>query len=208
MTVHDFSDLMTGEALPNDNTYSAVELVHEHRHLWVYHTSVGDIVLRRLPLRMQRVLQMARIQARPKTQQLLAELQSLRPFMEGLSEDEIDEETKTRAMEITLELMLTDLSPLGVIVVPTLQSMEDYEDLLAMLTAEERVCLQQAVTDMASVRPAREVDPTPLEIAERLGIKVIPDDMAENLTVSQAEYYVDRVNRERKAIEAMQRRRQ
>lgn len=208
MVVHDFSDLVTGEALPSDNSYSAVELVREHRHLWVFHTSVGDIVLRKLPLRMQRVIQMARLEARPRTQALLAELEGLRPFMEGLEPEEIDEETRERAMQITLELMLTDLSPLGVITVPVLQTMEDYDDLLAMLTVEERVILQNAVSEMASVRPSREVDSTPLEIAERLGINVIPDDMVENLTVSQAEYYVQRINKERKAIEALQRRRQ
>lgn len=201
----EFTDIATDESLPSDCTISAVELVREHRHRWVYHTSKGDIVFRKLPLRMHRVIQEARLMAKPKTKELLDELDSLRPFMEGLPPEEIDEDTKRRAGEIVRLLQLSDISALGVIVVPTLECIEDYDDLLSLLTVEEQIVVQKTVSEMASITPAREVDTTPLEIAEKLGIDVVPEDTVYFLTVSQSEYFVNKINSERKAIERLQR---
>lgn len=204
MVMLEFTDLADGESLPSDCTVSAVELVREHRHRWVYHTSKGDIVFRRLPLRMHRVIQEARLEAKPKTRELLDELDSLRPFMDGLPIEEIDEQTKTRAAEIVRLLQLSDISALGVIVVPTLECIEDYDDLLSVLTPEEQIIVQKTVSEMATITPSRMVDSTPLEIAEKLGIEVVPEDTVYFLTVSQSEYFVEKINAERKAIERLQ----
>ena len=202
---YEFTDLASGEALPDDHTVSALELVREHQQRWVYHTSKGDIVFRRLPLRMQRVITMEREANRPKVAKLLKELEELRPFFDGLPEEEVDADVKSRAMTIVHTLMLTDLSPLGVITVPVLQTMEDYDALLEMLTPEEVNTVQRTVTEMASVTPASRIDSTALEIADKLGINVVPDDMVHFLTVSQADYYIDRINQERVAIDRMRR---
>lgn len=200
-----YTDLMTGEDDTDSGTYSAIELVHEHQRRWILRTAKGTIVLRRMPLRMQRIIEASRKAHGPRTRALLNELANLRPFMEGLPEEEIDQETRERAMDLTHQLMLQDLAPLGVIVTPELNTIEDYDDLLRMLTPQERIALQEAVAEMASVRPASEIDTTPLEIAERLGINEIPEDMIKNLTVSQAEFFINRITEERKAIERMQR---
>lgn len=154
---------------------------------------------------MKRVIDMARAMKGEETRRDMQELQALRPMMEGLSPDEIDPQIKARAMELTTTLMLSDYSPLGVIVSPVLENMDDYEDLLHMLDTTEVVQLQEAVQAMATVRPSREVDATALDIGERLGLLKLPEDMLDNLTVSQANFFVDRINAERKAIEAMQR---
>ena len=201
----EFTDIATDEPLPSDCTISGVELVREHRHRWVYHTSKGDIVFRKLPLRMYRVIQEARLSAKPKTKELLDELDSLRPFMDGLPPEEIDEKTRRRAGEIVRLLQLSDISALGVIVVPTLECIEDYDDLLSLLSVEEQIIVQKTVSEMASITPSRQVDTTPLEIAEKLGIDVIPEDTVYFLTVSQSEYFVNKINSERKAIERLQR---
>lgn len=200
-----FTDLLTGEDDIDAGVYSAIELVHEHRRRWVLKTSKGAVILRRMPLRMQRVIESSRKAHGPRVRALLDELANLRPFIEGLAEDEIDPETRERAMEITHQLMLMDLAPLGVIVTPELYTIDDYDDLLLMLTPDERILLQEAVAEMARVRPASEIDSTPLEIAERLGMHEIPDDMVKNLTVSQAEYFATRINEERRSIERLQR---
>lgn len=154
---------------------------------------------------MKRVIDMARAMKGEETRKDMQELQALRPMMEGLSPDQIDPQIKARAMELTTSLMLSDYSPLGVIVAPVLENMDDYEDLLHMLDANEVIQLQEAVQSMATVRPSREVDPTALDIGQCLGLVQIPPDMLDNLTVSQANFFVDRINAERKAIEAMQR---
>lgn len=201
MVEYEFSDLVTGEALPSDATYSAVRLVNEHRERWVFHTSVGDIVLRRMPLRMQRILQEARLTSHPSVQKLIAELDTLRPFIDN--NPQADPRDLQRAMEIAHELMMSDLSPLGVVVVPEIRTMEEYDALLAMLTTEEQARLHNAVTELSITRPVSEVDDTPLVIAERLGIEVVPEDMIANLTVSQAAYFSEKISNEAKAIERM-----
>ena len=204
MTEFEVSDLMTGEAEPSDRTYSAVRLVREHRERWVFHTHVGDIMLRRMPLRMQRVLQEARLTGHESLQRLIGELDGLRPFIEEGNPDADPEDLK-RAMDIAHELMMSDLSPLGVIVMPEIRTMEEYDDLLAMLTPEEQATLHNAVTEMSLTRPVSQVDETPLAIAERLGIRVVPDDMVDNLTVSQSAYFTEKINAEAKAIQRMRR---
>ena len=200
---YDFTDMQTGESV-EAGTYPLVELVREHRRRWVLRTGAGAVVLRRMPLRMQRLVEAARRARGPRVRALLDELNALRPFMEGLKEDEIDQETRDRAMDLAHQLMLQDLAPLAVIEAPELTCTEDYDDLLRMLTPEERITLQEAVTEMARVRPPEEVDATALDVAERLGVQVVPEDMIDAMTVSQAEYWVARINEERRALRRMQ----
>ncbi len=205
MVEYTFTDISTGEDDPDAGTYSAVELVHEHRRRWILRTSKGAVVLRRMPLRMQRIVEASRKAHGPRIRALLDELRTLRPFIDGIPEDEIDPKTRERAMDIAHQLMLSDMAPLAVIVSPELRTMDDYDDLLSTLDAHDMALLQDAVTEMSSVRPSSQVDGTPLDIAERLGMQVIPEDMIENLTVSQAEYFAARIAEERKAIERLRR---
>jgi hypothetical protein len=203
MTTWDYYDYDTGADVPEHGKLSPVRLAHEHRERWVLQTSKGAIVLRRMPLRLYRVLELARQRIYPRLTEMLEELQSLKALPEGA---EGYEEAQTRIMDLATALVMTDPAPLGVVVSPSLASMDDYEELYTMLDEVERVRLVNAVMEMSRIIDPAEVDPIPDMVAERLGIKLADPSMVEAMTVSQASYWHARIQAEKTALDRMARR--
>lgn len=203
MTTWDYYDYDTGADVPEHGKLSPVRLAHEHRERWVLQTSKGAIVLRRMPLRLYRVLELARQRIYPRLTEMLEELQSLKALPEGA---EGYEEAQTRIMDLATALVMTDPAPLGVVVSPSLASMDDYEELYIMLDEVERVRLVNAVMEMSRIIDPAEVDPIPDMVAERLGIKLADPSMVEAMTVSQASYWHARIQAEKTALDRMARR--
>lgn len=199
----EFTDYDTGLALPEQGKLSPVRLANEHRERWVLRTSKGDIVLRRMPLRLFRVIELARIKMYPRLMEMYQEIQELQAVPKGA---EGYDNAQERMSALATALVMSDPAPLGVIVSPSLASMDDYEDLYEMLTPQERDRLVSAVAEMAKVASADEVDPIPEMVAERMGLKLVSKDMIEHMTVSQAEYWYSRIQAEKTAIERMYRR--
>lgn len=199
----EFTDFDTGLALPEQGKLSPVRLANEHRERWVLRTSKGDIVLRRMPLRLFRVIELARIKMYPRLMEMYQEIQELQAVPKGA---EGFDNAQERMSSLATALVMSDPAPLGVIVSPSLASMDDYEDLYEMLTPQERDRLVSAVAEMTKVASADEVDPIPEMVAERMGLKLVSKDMIEHMTVSQAEYWYSRIQAEKTAIERMYRR--
>ena len=198
----EFTDFDTGLALPEQGKLSPVRLAHEHRERWVLRTSKGDIVLRRMPLRLFRVIELARVKMYPRLMEMYQELQELQTVPQG---SEHYASAQERMSELATALVMSDPAPLGVIVSPSLASMDDYEELYRILNAQERDRLVTAVAEMTRVASADEIDPIPEMVAERMGLKLVTKDMIEHMTVSQAEYWYSRIQAEKTAIERMYR---
>lgn len=188
--------------IPEKGKISVVALSREHRERWVLKTHLGCIVFRRMPLRMQRILDLARAKLYPRISEMKSEIIHLQEIPESSEEYA---KAQDRIEELAVALACTEPSPLGVIVEPRLASMDDYEALYEALTEEERVALLTAVIEMSRIIDADDVDPVPEVIAERAGLKLITEDMIENLTVSQANYWMGKIRAERVAIERMRR---
>jgi hypothetical protein len=199
----EFTDFDTGLALPEQGKLSPVRLANEHRERWVLRTSKGDIVLRRMPLRLFRVIELARVKMYPRLMEMYQEIQELQAIPQGCAGYD---EAQERMSALATALVMSDPAPLGVIVSPSLASMDDFEDLYEMLTTQERDRLITAVSEMTRIASADEVDPIPEMVAERMGLKLVTKDMVEHMTVSQAEYWFSRIQAEKTAIERMYKR--
>lgn len=199
----EFTDFDTGLALPEQGKLSPVRLANEHRERWILRTSKGDIVLRRMPLRLFRVIELARVKMYPRLMDMYQEIQELQAIPQGCAGYD---EAQERMSALATALVMSDPAPLGVIVSPSLANMDDFEDLYEMLTTQERDRLITAVSEMTRIASADEVDPIPEMVAERMGLKLVTKDMVEHMTVSQAEYWFSRIQAEKTAIERMYKR--
>lgn len=199
----EYTDYDTGNDVPEYGKLSPVRLAREHRERWVLRTSKGDIVLRKMPLRLYRILELARVRMYPRLQEMLQELQELQAIGKG---SEAYAEAQTRIEDLATALVMTDPAPLGVVVSPALASMDDYEELYSMLTDTERTRLVNAVVEMTRIIDPAEVDPIPEMVAERMGLKLVDADMVEAMTVSQASYWHARIQAEKVALDRMTRR--
>lgn len=108
--------------------------------------------------------------------------------------------------EIAAQLQVTDMSAMGVIVAPAMGTMEDVEELYESLTDAERIQLSLAIRDLSRPIPPERVDATALEIERANGLVRMDQDMLDMLTVSQAAFWVDRINKENKRTEEMAKR--
>ena len=204
VTLYTYVDAETGQET-DPRTYSIMELNREHRDLYVLRTSQGAIVLRHMPLRMRRIIDDARNHIYPRTAELLAEVEELRPFFDGIDEADWKPEAKERLERIYQELRTTDMDALGVIVSPDVATMDDVNEIYERLTEIERQKLALIIKALATPTPPEDIDSTALEIAKANGLEIIDREMLENLTVSQAAYYMGRIRKENEQIRRMMR---
>ena len=92
------------------------------------------------------------------------------------------------------------------VVAPALADMEDYESLYESLDEGERMQLSLAVESLSRPIPPDRVDATSLEIERANGIVRMDEDMLDMLTVSQAAFWIDRINKENRRTEEMAKR--
>lgn len=199
---YDYRDLQSGASVddPEVGSYSVMQLMQEHRIRYVFSTSAGAIVLRHMPLRMKRIIDAVRHQLYPRTMELEQEARDLAPYFEGVDPAAYDAGAVQRLREIEAELRVTDMSALGVIEAPLLANMDDYEILLRQLTEDEQQTLAVAVRALSAIKPPEHVDSTAMTIAQRYGLVLMDEDMLRMLTVSQAAFLMDRINKENQEI--------
>ena len=173
--------------------------MHEHQVRYVLATSRGVIVLRHLPLRMARVIESVRRAMYPGVSDLEERFEEARKAMDPstATEDQLAE-----FLRLDRQLAMSDMTAFGVIVAPTLASMDDYEELYERLDDVDRLRLTTAVRALASPLDPSKVDGTAEAIASRYGITLVDKEAVESLTVSQAAYLVDKIVKESRAIEA------
>lgn len=208
MASFDFRDLVTGAEVrdPAEGSVPVMELMEEHRVRYVMQTSKGVIVLRHMPLRVRRIVDLVQGRLYPERLKLEAEARSLLPYFDGIPPEDVDPEARARFEEIASQLMLTDMSAMGVIVAPALASMDDYDRLYESLTEPERLQLATAVRDLSTPVPAKHVDSTALEVARANNLTIMDDEMLRLMTVSQAAFWTDRLARESRQAEELARR--
>lgn len=197
MVTYDYTDLDTGDSLPDDGTYSVMELNREHLVRYVLETSKGAVVLRHLPLRMARMIEGVRRTVYPGSEAVEAEYEAMR----RIPPEDMTDEQVADFLRLDRELAMTDMTALGVVVEPRLANMDDYEALYEELDDADRLRLTTAVRLLASVRDPRTVDPTAEAVARSAGIRLVTDDMLELMTVSQAAYHIGRISKEAKALD-------
>jgi hypothetical protein len=181
-------------------TYSVMELNKEHRIRYVLNTSQGAIILRPLPWRMKRIIDDARANIYPRTKELLEEAERLRPYIDGIPQDQWIPEKVERLKAIYLELRVTDMYALGVILSPQVGTMEDVMEMYSMLTEDEGEKLALCIQALSTITPAEDIDGTALEIAKANGLELLTKEMLDLMTVSQANYYMRRIEQENERI--------
>lgn len=204
MVTYDYRDLDTGKAAEDPaGSYSVMALHHEHlvRYVMLADTRDGGktaIVMRHLPLRLARVIQDVRSKMFPRAKSLEERYEECRKKNPAeMTDAEISE-----LLRLDRELAMTDMTALGIITMPELACMDDYEELYESLTEPDRLKLVTAVRLLASVRDPRTVDSTAEDIARRAGIQLLDKEQLELMTVSQASYQVSRIVKESRAMEA------
>ena len=201
-----YRDAGTGSEIDDIKTVSIVELNNEHRVRYVLRTHIGAIVFRHLPIRMKRVIDDARNRIYPSVGRMMKEVEDLRPYFDGIPEEDWKEEPRKRMEELYNLLRVTDMYALGVIVSPPVASMDDVEELYGRLDETERTQMMVIVQALSSVTPADTIDSTALEIAKANGLQMLDADMMENLTISQANFYIKRIEQENERIRQLTRR--
>ena len=204
----DFRDLVTGDAVedPLKGTVPIAELRREHLVRFILRTSKGLVILRPMPLRLRRIIDAVQAKLYPKRAELEREAVMLLPYFEGIPEEDVDPDARRRMEEIAAQLQVTDMSAMGVIVAPAMGTMEDVEELYESLTDAERIQLSLAIRDLSRPIPPERVDATALEIERANGLVRMDQDMLDMLTVSQAAFWVDRINKENRRTEEMAKR--
>ena len=148
MVTYDYTDIDTGDPIPDEGSYSIMELDREHLVRYVLNTSKGAVVLRHLPLRMARIIESVRRTVYPGVVELEDEYERMRK----VPPEEMTEEQVAEFLKLDRELAMTDMTALGVVVEPRLSSMDDYEQLYESLDDGDRLRLTTAVRVLASVR--------------------------------------------------------
>lgn len=204
----DFRDLVTGDAVedPLKGTVPIAELRREHLVRFILRTSKGLVILRPMPLRLRRIIDAVQAKLYPRRAELEREAVLLLPYFEGIPEEDVDPDARRRMEEIAAQLQVTDMSAMGVIVAPAMGTMEDVEELYESLTDAERIQLSLAIRDLSRPIPPERVDATALEIERANGLVRMDQDMLDMLTVSQAAFWVDRINKENRRTEEMAKR--
>ena len=207
MVSFDFRDLVSSMEVrdPAEGSVPVCDIMREHLVRYVMQTTKGIIILRHMPLRVRRMTDLAQARLYPTRPELEAEARSLVPYFDGVPEEQVKPEKRERFEQIARELMLTDMSAMGVIVAPALGSMEDYERLFESLTPEEQVQLASAVRDLSTPVPYAMVDSTAMEVAKANGLSLMDESQLELMTVSQAAYWTERLARESRKAEELAR---
>lgn len=193
------------EESPEAGTYSVMELRREHRQRYVFRTSKGAIILRRLPYRLKRRIDATRYIVWPKLREMEREVSDLAEGLMDLSQDQWDPEAVRRINELRVQISMHDMTALGVIVAPCLADMDEYEDLYSQLTEDEQSTLDILIQELGAVRDPSEVDSTMEVIAQQYGVRLMTEEELEMMTVSQYAYHVSRIAREREAIDRRER---
>ena len=197
-----YRDTATAEEL-DPQSFSVMELLQEHRIRYVLRTSKGAIILRPLPWRMKKVIDEARMNIYPRTKELLQEADFLRPYFEGIPEEDRQPDKVTRMNEIYHELRITDMYALGVIVSPSVGTMDDVNEIYDSLPENEADALAVIIQMLSSVTPTKSVDPTALEIAKANGLELVDRELLDLMTVNQANFFIDRIRQETERIRQM-----
>lgn len=196
---YEFKDVSSGAVMPSDKQISVIDLCQEHKYAFVFSTSIGDIVLRKLPLRLHRQIDGMISVFCPRYYSDIQRMQDIRAGIDDINKlpDELKEEIQGLASRISYA---TRWYLLGVMISPVIYDDEDIDRLYQMLSDEECFNLDNLLSEMIRVADPCEIDDTALVIAEKYNVAMVDKSMLENITVSQANYFVTRINMENEEL--------
>lgn len=181
---------------------SIIRLLDEHKRRYVYETSAGTIVLRHMPLRMKRLIDNIIAVLYPDVPGMILERRDYLQGLVGLTAEQMPADASDRLAEAEALIAPSQgWKACGVIVQPSISSIDDYDALYAMLEEQERDVLQELVNMLSIPIDPYTYDDTAFNIAERYGVQMVDKEMIENLTVSQAQFFAKRIERENLDIE-------
>ena len=182
-------------AMPAEN------ILRQHRQRCVMHTErCGTIVMRYLPQRVKKNIDMIRMFRYPKYPEIEEELMIIAPLVET---GNADEETTARYAGLLAELKPSlDLYMTGIIEYPIISDMDEIDSLLEALTEEERGVLMGAAVILSSACPPA-VDAEYLMIADRFRIPIADKDMIDSMTRQQHELLTQIMKNEEEMIRKM-----
>ena len=188
------------EKSPNEGTYSIMELRREHLQRYVFQTSQGAIILRRMPYRLQKRIDATRYIIWPELRDMESEITDLAAGLKDLPQEQWDQDAVRRINELRMQVSMHDLTALGVIVAPCLENMDRFEDLYESLSEDEQLTLDILVQELGRGRDPDEVDGMMEIIAQQYGVRLMTEAELEMMTVSQFAYHISRIVAERDAI--------
>ena len=201
-----YEDVQSGKTSELPPADSIIELMHQHEKRFIFHTEKGSIVMRYMPLRLERLLSNIRKELYPNIAEVLQTQRDLLKGIEGLDAGQIPEDTMAE-LERNQALIQPsqDLNACGVIVAPAITSLEDYYELHEVLSEDERLVVEELISILGRPRDPAEYDDTAFNIAEKYNIEMVDKTMIENMTVSQAHFFATRIQKENDEIERIQR---
>ena len=160
------------------------DILRQHRKRFIIRTAqYGDVVMRYLSRSYRVPIDGIRHEMYPELVEWEDEFRTLVPLA---SLPDADSDLRTYVQELAAKIMPTlDLYAIGCIEHPVLNSVDDLNVFLDLLTPEE----QEAVRQMLSVLTAHAgpVDTVYMDIAERFDVKIIDKELMDNMTMQQQE---------------------
>ena len=92
---------------------------------------------------------------------------------------------------------------MGVIVSPSVGTMDDVNEIYDSLTENEADALAVIIQMLSSVTPTKSIDATALEIAKANGLELVDRELLDLMTVNQANFFIDRIRQENERIRQM-----
>jgi len=170
------------------------DILRQHRKRFIISTAkYGDVVMRYLPRSSRIPIDALRYQTYPELYLWEDEFRTLAPLAQL---PEADDKLKDDVRSLISKIMPTlNWYALACIEFPMLDSMEDLDTFLDLLTETE----QEAIRQMLSVLTAHAgpVDVAYMEIAERFNVQVVDRELLDNMTMQQQEILQGILNAER-----------
>jgi hypothetical protein len=159
------------------------DILKQHRKRFVLHTARGDVVVKYLSYRSRQAIDTIRYSKWPELYDLESEFRELAPLAELA---DADDDIRKRTGELVCLIRPTlDIYSLACIMTPELESVEDLDTMMGMLTPDEAYALQSILL-LATARPG-DVDMTYLEVAERFNVSVVDRELLDDMTSQQAD---------------------
>ena len=180
------------------NAVPVENILGQYRKRYLINTEkCGTIVLRYLPNRMKKHLDLIRNVRYPKHAEIEEELMILSPL---ISAGECDDEQKMHFARLIADIRPTlDLYILGCIEYPFITNLDELDSLLEQLTDDEREVML-AVLEVLTAHIPPSIDVEYLEICDRFKVPAVDKDLIKNMTLQEYEVLYNVIASEAEAI--------
>lgn len=171
------------------------DILKQHRKRFIINTkNYGDVVMKYLSRSSRIPIDALRHQTYPELYMWEDELRTLAPLA---SLPDADDKLKDEVKALLSKIMPTfNWYTLACIQFPILDTVEDLETFLDLLTDEEQEAIRQMLV-VLTAHASASIDSVYMEIAERFGVQVVDKELLDNMTMQQQEILQGILNAER-----------